>query len=164
MSALRQFSAYAQPSLPIPRRNLSRTISSEKQPSTSSAIAINRVFAAASWRDLNRGIPADETLKSIETDYVIDNRSEVAGFIQAYRLRSVLLEAVRPLNIYFGVDFIKTLTLVSDDEEGESLFCLLVSPGQMEEARNRLRSFDEAWWMSNSARSGGKLNFDFDLV
>jgi hypothetical protein len=113
---------------------------------------------------LNRGIPADETLKSIETDYVIDNRSEVAGFIQAYRLRSVLLEAVRPLNIYFGVDFIKTLTLVSDDEEGESLFCLLVSPGQMEEARNRLRSFDEAWWMSNSARSGGKLNFDFDLV
>jgi hypothetical protein len=164
MSALRQFSAYTQPTPPIPRRVQPRTTSLEKQPKTSSLTVIPRVFAAISWRDLNRGIPTDGVLNSIETNYVIDSRNQVGGFIQGYRLRGLLLEAIKPLNIYFGADSIKALTLVTDDDDSESLFCLIITPGDMEEARRRLRSFDEDWWLGNSARSGGKLNFDFELI
>jgi len=164
MSALRQFSAYTQPSLPLPRRAPYRAISTGKQPKTSGTVLIPRVIATGSWRGLNRRIPADDALKSIEADYVIHSRSEVAGFIEAYRLRGLLLEAIKPLNAFFGADSIKALALVTDDEDSESLFCLIITPGEMKEARRRLRSFDEDWWLGNSVRSGGKLNFDFELI
>ncbi len=164
MSALPQFSAYGQPTLPMPRRVPHRTTLSEKQPGTSRAAVISHIGVVVPWRDSNRGMPLDDVLKSIETDYVIENRSEVARFIQKNRLRGLLLEAVKLLDTFFDTDAIKALTLVTDDEGTESLFCLLITPGEMEEARSRLRSFDEDWWLSNSARSGGKLNFDFELI
>src|SRR5271167_2388819 len=98
MSALRQFSAYTQPTPPSPRRVQLRTISVEKQPKTSNMALVPRDFAAISWRDLSREMTTDGVLNSIETKYVIDSRHKVGGFIQAYRLRGLLLEAINPLN------------------------------------------------------------------
>jgi hypothetical protein len=164
MSALRQFSAYGQIALPAPARVPHRTILTEKQSGTPSTATVLHIGVVVPWRDLSRGKPLDDILRSIEIKYVIEARYEVAEFIQKNHLRGLLLEAVRPLNTFFGTDAIKALTLVTDDEGSESLFCLLVTPGEMEDARNRLRSFDEDWWLVNSARSGGKLNFDFELI
>jgi hypothetical protein len=164
MSALPQFSFYSQPSFAMPRRILPRIILSQGQPSAASTAMARRSSGFIPWRNLNRELLFDDVLKSIENKYVIENRSEVARFIQKNRLRGLLLEAIKPLSTFFGADTIKTLTLLRDDEESESLFCLLMTPGEMEDARRRLRLFDEDWWLVNSARSSGNLNFDFELI
>ncbi len=106
----------------------------------------------------------DPALKELEQAYVFDERSAVAAFMERNRIRSLLLEAREPLNTAFGGAAMKTLTLVRDDEGFDALFCLVMVPGDMQEARRALRSFDEQWWLAHSAQAGGKLNFDFELI
>ncbi len=106
----------------------------------------------------------DPTLEGLEDEYVIDNRSAVAAFITQYRIRGLLLQAREPLNATFGKRPLKKLTLATDDEGCTTLFCLVRFPGEMQDARRALRSFDHRWWLGHSARAVGKLNFDFELV
>jgi len=113
---------------------------------------------------VNREIPPHSALKGLEDAYVIDDRSAVAAFIEQNRLRGLLLQARDPLNAAFGEAAVKMLSLIADDEGCTTLFCLIVVPGDMREARLALRSFDERWWLARSDQAAGKLNFDFELV
>lgn len=106
----------------------------------------------------------DSTLEGLEDEYVIDNRSAVAAFIIQNRIRGLLLQAREPLNAAFGKGPLKKLTLVTDDEGSKTLFCLVRVPGDMQEARRALRSFDQRWWLGRSTQAAAKLNFDFELV
>lgn len=106
----------------------------------------------------------DPGLAELEQAYVFDDRSAVAAFIERNRIRRLVLEAREPLNTAFGEAAMKTLTLVRDDEGFDALFCLVMVPGDMQEARRALRSFDERWWLACSAQAAGKLNFDFELI
>ena len=92
------------------------------------------------------------------------NRSAVPAFIKRNRLLEPLLEARGPLASAFGEAAVKKLTLVEDDEGFVTLFCLVLAPGGLEEARRALNSFDESWWLARSHEAGGKLNFDFELI
>ena len=103
-------------------------------------------------------------IKDLEDVYVIDDRPAVAAFIEANRLRSLLLQARNPLNAAFGEESIKTLTLVHDDEGFTTLFCLVMVFGDMQKARRALKSFDQQWWLARSGQVAGKLNFDFELI
>jgi hypothetical protein len=106
----------------------------------------------------------DREIEGLDTTYLIENRPEVARFIEENRLRTILLEARQPLNAAFGERPVKTLTLIRDDEGFDTLFCLVMVPGDMQEARHALRSFDQKWWLARSAEAAGRLNFDFQLV
>ena len=116
------------------------------------------------WQRLTREVPPDFELKGLEDIYVIDNRSAVADFIKQNRLCGLLLEAREPLNTALGESAVRTLTLVQDDEGFDTLFCLILVSGDMNEARLALRSFDQCWWLARSQRANGKLNFDFELI
>ena len=100
----------------------------------------------------------------MEEGYVIDDRPAVAAFIRQHRLRRLIQQAREPLNAAFGEGAVKKLTLVEDDEGTRMLFCLILIPGDMREARLALKSFDERWWLTRSGQAGSKLNFDFELI
>lgn len=96
--------------------------------------------------------------------YIFEDHSAVTAFIEQNRLRGLLEQAREPLNAAFGEAALKKLTLVTDDEGFKILFCLVRVPGDMQEARRALRSFDQRWWLGRSAQAAAKLNFDFELV
>ena len=88
----------------------------------------------------------------------------MAAFIKQNCLRELLLQAREPLNTAFGESAVKTLTRVQDDEGFDTLFCLILVSGDMNDARLALRSLDQHWWLARSQRADGKLNFDFELI
>ena len=94
----------------------------------------------------------------------LEDRSAIPAFIKRNHLLEPLLEARRPLTSAFGEATVKKLTLVEDDEGYVTLFCLVLVPGSLHEARRALDSFDESWWLARSHKAGGKLNFDFELI
>ncbi len=116
------------------------------------------------WEGPNRGVRRGFALKELGQVYVFEDRSAVAAFIERNRFRELLLEAREPLNAAFGEGAVKKLTLATDDEGFRTLFCLVLIPGDMHEARLALKCFDERWWLANSDRAGGRLNFDFELI
>jgi len=116
------------------------------------------------WGAPNREARRDLGLNELERAYVFEGRSAVGAFIARRRLHELLLEAREPLNAAFGVEAVKKLTLVEDDEGFTTLFCLILVPGDMAAARLALNSFDMHWWLARSGQAGGKLNFDFELI
>ena len=121
-------------------------------------------FRRTDWQKLNREVHRDSALTGLEDGYVIDDRPAIAAFIGQNRLRGLLQQAREPLNAAFGEGTVKKLSLMEDDEGFETLFCLILIPGDMPKARLALRSFDEQWWLARSGQAGGKLNFDFELI
>ena len=116
------------------------------------------------WQGLKQAWPFDNANRSLEGNYVIENRETVTKFIEVNRLRSLLSQAVSELNAAFGSGTIKTLKLLSDDEGSVTLFCMISVTGDMENALRALRCFDERWWLAHCDQVAGKLNFDFELV
>ena len=166
MNALLQFANYLeQPRVPPPYEAPPEGSWPREQPSgprkpPRPAGAFEDIY----WQRLNREVPADRAMKGLEDVYVIEDRSAVAAFIEENRLRGLLLQALDALNTTFSEAAIKTLMLAHDDEGFQTLFCLVMVPGDMQEARRALRSFDQQWWLARSRQAAGKLNFDFELV
>jgi hypothetical protein len=106
----------------------------------------------------------NSTLEALEQAYVLEDRSAIPAFIKGNRLLELLLVAQEPLTSAFGEATVKKLTLVEDDEGFVTLFCFVLVPGGLDEARSALNSFDESWWLAHSHEAGGKLNFDFELI
>ncbi len=119
------------------------------------------------WEIANPGVRehvlADRTTQGLDESYVLENRPEVTRFIEVHRLHGLLLQASQPLKEKFGDDSIKTLSIVSDDEGFESLFCVVVTSGDLRQNRRALRAFDREWWLSRARQAAGRLNFDFKL-
>jgi hypothetical protein len=105
----------------------------------------------------------DAIVDGLDQMYVIENRPAVGAFIDKYGLRGLLLQAVNPLNEAFGHAAIKVLSLITDDEGFQTLFCLVPVTDDLEVAKRSLDSFDE-WWLLNCGREAGRLNFDFELT
>ena len=114
---------------------------------------------------LNQEAQPDPVSKALEQIYVLGDRRQILAFIKQYRvIEDLLLQAKEPLNIAFGQESVKKLKLLEDDEGFVTLFCLILVPGGLHEARQGLGSFDESWWLARSGKVGGKLNFDFELI
>lgn len=102
--------------------------------------------------------------QGLDDAYVIVNRPVVARFIEENRLAGLLLRAKGPLVEAFGEQAIKQLALISDEEGFETLFCSVLISGDMQQARQVLRKFDETWWLDNVKDAAGRLNFDFQMA
>jgi hypothetical protein len=116
------------------------------------------------WEQFNQKFLTSSILEALQDAYVIVDRDEVAPFIEQNQLTSILKEARGPLVAAFGQVTVKTLTIVEDDEGARTLFCLIMYPGDMQEARQALKAFDNNWWLQRSNRFASKLNFDFELI
>jgi len=121
-------------------------------------------FLGTGWKTSIVTINRPSVLTLLEDTYVIENRREVAHFVEENQLGGLLKQARDPINKAFGEEAVKTLTVVEDDEGFRTLFCLVMIPGDMQEARNALKAFDEEWWLQHSPKVAGKLNFDFELI
>ncbi len=133
------------------------------EPTTMFAANTLKLFGT-SWKTAIVTINRPSVLALLEGTYVIENRREVAQFVEENQLGGLLKQARDPINKAFGRKAVKTLTVVEDDEGFRTLFCLVMIPGDMQEARNALKAFDEEWWLQHSPKVGGKLNFDFELI
>jgi hypothetical protein len=122
------------------------------------------VFEESYGQKINGRVPTGCATKGLETAYVMENRRAVSAFIEESRLRGLLSQALGALDASFGKAAIKKLTLMCDDEGFQALSCLVLVPGDMQEARRALRSFDQQWWLTHSEHAAGRLNFDFELV
>jgi hypothetical protein len=121
-------------------------------------------FLGTGWKTSIVTINRPSVLTLLEDTYVIENRREVSQFVEENQLGGLLKQARDPINKAFGEKAVKTLTVVEDDEGFRTLFCLVMIPGDMQEARNALKAFDEEWWLQYSPKVSGKLNFDFELI
>lgn len=116
------------------------------------------------WESSKKEVPADRPTKSLDEAYVMQDRAAVAPFIEQHRLHGLLLQASQPLKTRFGDDSIKTLSIVCDDEGFETLFCVVITSGDLQQRRQALRAFDREWWLSRAKQAAGRLNFDFKLI
>ena len=121
-------------------------------------------LAATHTHNFDREMQSDRTIGDLQKVYVIDDASRVSAFVRWNRLRGLLLEAKEPLDLFFRETAVKRLSLLSDEEGSLTLFCVVIWPGDMQEARRALRAFDERWWLARCQQAAGKLNFDFELV
>lgn len=165
MSALAQLAHIEQPRVPPPYGAPPKGIWPGEQPTSQR----KRPRPAGAFEDIygqrvKWEAPSDSGIKGLEDAYVFEDRSAVAAFIGENRLRGLLLQARGPLAAAFGEAAVKTLRLVRDDEGFRTLFCLVMVPGDMQEARRALRLFDQQWWVDGCGQAAGKLNFDFELV
>ncbi len=162
MSALPQFANYIEQ-----QPMASSTCWGDEQQGASSGqplVGKKRPKAVGHDRELTQAMPAAENFEALDEIYVWDDRATVLRFIEEAHVRGLLLEARLALDEAFGIDAIKYLSLVRDDEGFDTLFCLVRTRAQLEIAMHALREFDERWWLARSREVAGKVNFDFDLV
>jgi hypothetical protein len=112
----------------------------------------------------NQGFLGGSAESTLEHTYVLDDRPAIQAFMKRNRLLGHLLDARAPLISAFGEATVKRLSLVEDDDGFVTLFCFVLVPGGLDEARWALDSFDESWWLGRSPQAAGKLNFDFELI
>jgi len=120
------------------------------------------------WQD-----PGVSTVRSFELQvscikqiYDLRRPPEVTDFLQAHSfLVPLLLEAREKITQYFGESSQVLLELISDPEVQGSveLFGYIVTNLSSEDAGNRLRQFDQEWFLVQVSRTKGLLNFDIDF-
>jgi hypothetical protein len=165
VSAVLQFPSYleqprATPTPPPKEQDLAEQQSiASKKPSRAVGL-----IEESYWLRAKQEVPADRVTKGLDDVYVIDDRDAVISFIEKNRLRGLLLLAREPLNAAFGDKTVKNLSMARDDEGVETLFCLVMTAGAMQDARQALRRFDQQWWLALYRHVSGKLNFDFELI
>jgi hypothetical protein len=104
------------------------------------------------------------TVGELDSIYIFDDRVSVGAYVDKHRLHGILALASSHLVEAFGATTRKTLSLVSDDEGSEMLFCIMSVNFSVEKALECLESFDVSWWQRHSFAVGGKLNFDFEFI
>jgi hypothetical protein len=125
----------------------------------------NLSFLNVSWRDSEKIAPhSNPLLSELDKTYVMEDRKKIPPFIEENHLDAILHQSCAPLNSAFGNNSLKKLSLICDDEGIETLFCLIMFSGSVQDAQKSLSSFDQNWWLSQSFRFAGKLEFDFELV
>lgn len=115
-------------------------------------------------RGLGQAVPPSDIFGRLDEAYVLENRDTVLQFIERHHLVGILLQAIEPLQEAFTQKSVKTLSLVTDEDGFETLFCLIMTPGDVQEAVQALKRFDQDWWLARSHHLSGRLNFDFELV
>jgi hypothetical protein len=100
----------------------------------------------------------------LEKAYEIEDCSAALDFIRQHKLHDVLLQARQPLDAAFGSQIRKVLRLVHDPDDGStSLFCLVLTPGDVGSGLEARWAFERDWWTERCGSAIG-LNFDFEIV
>lgn len=112
--------------------------------------------------------PAPTQLQQLERRYDVQQPEEIAAFLATEPdITRVLLNAIEPLEQFFGESAQRILTLEEDPEDVEPvphLFVIIRSPRSNDEVVQALETFDSTWWFENAAFSGDRLTFDVRLA
>ncbi len=143
---------------------LERSASSVPATHTARSLDVERLLNVNILDTAMVAATATAAARDLDQIYVFENRPEVTAFIEAHRLHGLLRQASTPLRRNFGEESLKTLLIVADDEGFETLFCVVVTSGDLRHNRQALRDFDREWWLSHARQAAGRLNFDFKLI
>jgi len=104
-------------------------------------------------------------LKDVRRHFVLPADSSVATFLTAHpALAQILLEAAPQLRAAFGAETLVNLRVPIDDSGSQSLYAVVMWPGQVRDVRDDLARFDDAWWIARSRQASGYLTFTYELV
>jgi hypothetical protein len=106
---------------------------------------------------------APNEMAELNAQFVMADARETSKFILDNGLGLILLESRMHIEAKFG-EAVKTLKVVEDDEGHQTLFCLLVYRGPLQDAKQALASFDRDWWLNRAGEFSDRLNFDFELA
>ena len=107
--------------------------------------------------------PAD--VERLAEYYQIRGRDEVAGFVGDHpEVLAPLLEAREVVPRYFGEGTPLVLEVERDREADDHrlLFALIRTDFDVASSLDRLRRFEDEWWLAALPRAGGKLIFGLD--
>jgi hypothetical protein len=98
--------------------------------------------------------------------YTFNDYSRVTQVIRRHPdLIDPLIECYIKAEEYFDVSIGLRLDLLDDPDQGEPrLFILILTDLPVSDARNRLRCFDEDWWIKRSDETLSKLSVDVEYV
>jgi hypothetical protein len=103
----------------------------------------------------------DEVVKLYRTP----KDASVAAFLQEHgTIPELLLQAAPKLKKYFG-DATLMLRAPVDEDGSQTLYAVVLWPGEVSEVRHALDKFDDNWWLANSGHDdAGSLSFTYELV
>lgn len=105
-----------------------------------------------------------KVVREIRRKYVFVNDDEVEEFLRFHRtVPELLIEALPFLRAHIG-DVLFTLRSTSDEYGWQLLYVVTVWPGQAQDVITAIDRFEDAWWIANSHRAFGSLNFTYQLV
>lgn len=101
----------------------------------------------------------------LQKRYVLLNDPSVKGFFLTHRTAAeLLIQAVPRLQEYFGAGTVFSLRTTVDEYGAQTLYAVVMWPGDVRDVRAALENFDEHWWIANSRRAAGDLTFTYELV
>jgi len=97
--------------------------------------------------------------------FVLNTGPSVETFLTEHRtLPQILLESVPHLRASFGHHAILNLRAPIDEAGSQTLYAIVMWPGTLQDVRQRMDNFDDAWWLAHSRQTSGYLNFTYELV
>ncbi|HKO62481.1 MAG TPA: hypothetical protein VJV03_15055 [Pyrinomonadaceae bacterium] len=112
--------------------------------------------------------PREETLQRIADRFRLRGRESVCRFLKDHWfLVSILFEARKRFDQYFGADARAALELITDPEDDSSttkLFALILTSLSSNDASTRLDRLDEEWWFNQPPDVRRVLSIDVDYV
>jgi len=105
----------------------------------------------------------DLSIKTLVRMYMFSDRREVTAFLRSNRtVVPLLIEAFPHFNRSFnGTPLL--LEVMAEESESRTINALAMWWGIREEARARLRSFDNSWWLENVGKANGRVVFDYQI-
>jgi hypothetical protein len=111
------------------------------------------------WRDLANELG---TLRKYYT--ILDNDRVVMEFLEEESvLYTLLVEAVRPLQIAFGERRLFHIRVQHSEDDSLLKVAVQWPANSSDDPERALTSFDTNWWLNNCQRSGGALVFDYEI-
>jgi hypothetical protein len=107
----------------------------------------------------------EAAVTELQRSYVFLNDREIRRFLKSHRTApQLLIEAAPHLRQYFGAGTVFNLRATIDEFGAQTLYAVILWPGDVRDARTSLDHFDEQWWIANSRQASGDITFTYELV
>jgi hypothetical protein len=105
-------------------------------------------------------------IELVRSQYKFRQDSAVRAFVAAHSfLVPILLEAPEQIRRVFGDTVQLELQIESEpdaESDTEELFLLILSSGDFNESRQKLRELDRRWWLAASSPACCRMNIDVE--
>jgi hypothetical protein len=139
--------------------------SAQPEPETEAQPRLPRQFLLALHREEVAVQNFALELAEVRRQYVSVNDRDVRDFFRTHRTApQLLIEALPKLTEKFGVGRVLKLRTSSDEVGSQTLYALVMWPGDVAVVRAAFEQFDQEWWIENSHRASGAVSFTYELV
>ena len=106
----------------------------------------------------------EAALSEVRKHYMFSDPS-VHSFLNTHpTIADILLEAEPHLKTCFGASAMFSLRAPMDEAGSQTLYAVVLWPGNSRDVREALSRFDDSWWIPRCRRAPGYLTFTYELV